>query len=192
MVKVSRTAAILLTTVTFCKSQEMLASNGTVPGIYRESGQYKYHGCYNETMQIQDSAQERALTGGSHLVIAGKMTVPICLEFCASNGTQYQYAGLEWSRYVLSVLLSGNFLIDFTDRECWCAPYLSSLSVRLGDGDCENSCEGNSSQVCGGPLRLSVYELAKGGDAPDGVAIHQIPRGLFVLTIISGMSLLSV
>ncbi|ENH60842.1 WSC domain-containing protein 2 [Fusarium oxysporum f. sp. cubense race 1] len=115
-------------------------------------------------MQIQDSAQERALTGGSHLVMAGKMTVPICLEFCASNGTQYQYAGLEWS----------------------------SLSVRLGDGDCENSCEGNSSQVCGGPLRLSVYELAKGGDAPDGVAIHQIPRGLFVLTIISGMSLLSV
>ncbi|KAG5750379.1 hypothetical protein H9Q69_008788 [Fusarium xylarioides] len=174
MVNVSRTAAILLTTVTFCKSQEMLASNGAVPGIYRESGQYKYRGCYNETMLIQDSAQERALTGGSHLVMAGKMTVPICLEFCASNDTQYQYAGLEWS------------------RECWCAPYLSSLSVRLSDGECENSCEGNSSQVCGGSLKLSVYELAEGGDTPGGVAINQIPRGLFVLSIIVGMSLLSV
>ncbi|KAH7270135.1 WSC domain-containing protein [Fusarium redolens] len=174
MVNVSRTAAILLSTVTFCKSQETSASSETGPSIYRASGQYKYYGCYNETMQIQDSAQERALTGGSHLVKAGKMTVPICLEFCASNGTQYQYAGLEWS------------------RECWCAPYLSSLSVQLGDGDCENSCEGNSSQVCGGPLRLSVYELSKGGDAPDGVAIQQIPRALLVLTIISGMSLLAV
>ncbi|KLP06271.1 hypothetical protein CEK26_000828 [Fusarium fujikuroi] len=174
MVKVSRTVALLLTTVSFCKSQEILASNGTAPDIYRESGRYRYHGCYNETMQIQDSAQERALTGGSHLVTAGKMTVPICLEFCASNGTQYKYAGLEWS------------------RECWCAPYLSSLSVRLNDGECENSCEGNSSQVCGGPLKLSVYELAEGGDTPDGVAINQIPRGLFVLTIIFGMSLLSI
>lgn len=109
MVKVSRTVALLLTTVSFCKPQEMLASNGTVPDIYRESGRYRYHGCYNETMQIQDSAQERALTGGSHLVMAGKMTVPICLEFCASNGTQYKYAGLEWSRYALSVLISKTF-----------------------------------------------------------------------------------
>ncbi|EWG37597.1 hypothetical protein FVEG_14786 [Fusarium verticillioides 7600] len=174
MVNASRTAAMLLTTVTFCKSQEMIVSNGTVPGIYKESGRYKYHGCYNETMQIQDSAQERALIGGSHLVMAGKMTVPICLEFCASNGTQYQYAGLEWS------------------RECWCALYLSSLSVRLDDGECENSCEGNSSQVCGGTLKLSVYELAKGGDTPDGVAINQIPRGLFVSSLIFGTFLLSV
>jgi hypothetical protein len=192
MVNASRTAAMLLTTVTFCKSQEMIASNGEVPGIYRESGRYKYHGCYNETMQIQDSAQERALIGGSHLVMAGKMTVPICLEFCASNGTQYQYAGLEWSRYVLSVLISKNFLMDFTDRECWCALYLSSLSVRLDDGECENSCEGNSSQVCGGTLKLSVYELAKGGDTPDGVAINQIPSGLFVSSLIFGTFLLSV
>lgn len=82
--------------------------------------------------------------------------------------------------------------MDFANRECWCAPYLSSLSVRLNDGECENSCEGNSSQVCGGPLKLSVYELAEGGDTPDGVAINQIPRGLFVLTIIFGMSLLSI
>jgi hypothetical protein len=26
------------------------------------------------------------------------MTVPMCLEFCTFNGTEYAFAGLEWSR----------------------------------------------------------------------------------------------
>jgi hypothetical protein len=82
------------------QSQQPSDSNGGNPSIYRGPSQYKYHGCYNETTQTPDSAEERALTGGSHLVKADKMTVPLCLEFCASNGTQYRYAGLEWSRYV--------------------------------------------------------------------------------------------
>ncbi|WZH39820.1 WSC domain-containing protein [Fusarium acuminatum] len=152
-------------------SQQTPDSNGENPSIYRASGQYRYHGCYNETTQTPDSAEERALTGGSHLVEAGKMTVPLCLEFCASNGTQYQYAGLEWS------------------RECWCSPYLSSLSTKLDDDECKNSCEGNSSQVCGGPLKLSVYELSKGGDTPDRAAMLQIPCGMAVLSVLSGLFL---
>lgn len=66
--------------------------------IYKESNKYRYYGCYNETTQIKDSAEQRALNGGAHLIRAGKMTVPMCLEFCASNGTEYAFAGLEWSR----------------------------------------------------------------------------------------------
>ncbi|KAF5026559.1 hypothetical protein F66182_1348 [Fusarium sp. NRRL 66182] len=81
------------------RAQKIPNYNGIEPSIYKEHSQYKYLGCYNETTTIQDSAEERALTGGPHVVSAGNMTVPVCLEFCASNGTQYRYAGLEWSRY---------------------------------------------------------------------------------------------
>jgi len=64
------------------------------------------------------------------------MTVQTCLGFCAGSA----FAGLEYT------------------RECWCAPYLSALSTKLPDSQCNLPCEGNSSQICGGALRLSVYQ----------------------------------
>ncbi|KAG8675140.1 hypothetical protein FPOAC2_01184 [Fusarium poae] len=157
--------AILLSIASLVTSQESSSTNTSQPRIYPGSDGYKYYGCYNETTQIQDSAEDRALADGTHLVKAGKMTVPMCLEFCTSNGTQYKYAGLEWS------------------RECWCSPYLSSLSAKLGDDDCENPCEGNSSQVCGGPLRLSAYQLSE-GDASNRGDMLLAPGAIFSLSII--------
>ncbi|KAH7197377.1 WSC domain-containing protein [Fusarium flagelliforme] len=168
--RASYITTLLLSTVSYVSSQD--STKNSEPSIYRGSNEYTYYGCYNETTQVQDSAEERALADGSHLVKAGKMTVPMCLDFCTSNGTQYKYAGLEWS------------------RECWCSPYLSSLSAKLDDDDCENPCEGNSSQVCGGPLRLSVYQLSNGGDAQNKATTFQIPGVMFV-SVILGVSLLS-
>jgi hypothetical protein len=72
------------------------AANATV-SVYNDSKKYKYYGCYNETTQVPGSADTRALGGGIDESLPGKMTVPICLAFC-SNGTEYRYAGLEWSR----------------------------------------------------------------------------------------------
>ena len=103
---------LLLSIVSCVSSQD--STNKSEPSIYRGSDVYKYHGCYNETTQVQDSAEERALAGGSHLVKAGKMTVPMCLDFCTSNGTQYKYAGLEWSRYVTNRRLR----MAMTDSYC--------------------------------------------------------------------------
>ncbi|QPC75529.1 hypothetical protein HYE68_006281 [Fusarium pseudograminearum] len=163
--------AILLSIVSLVKSQDSPNNTASNPSIYRGSDDYKYHGCYNETTQIQDSAEDRALADGTHLVKAGKMTVPMCLDFCTSNGTQYKYAGLEWS------------------RECWCSPYLSSLSAKLSDDDCENPCEGNSSQICGGPLRLSVYQLSEGHASNRG-AVLSVPGAILSLSIMT-LSLLS-
>jgi len=94
---------LLLSVVSYVSSQD--SNKNSEPSIYRGSNEYTYYGCYNETTQVQDSAEERALADGSHLVKAGKMTVPMCLDFCTSNGTQYKYAGLEWSRYVINLRL---------------------------------------------------------------------------------------
>lgn len=43
-------------------------------------------------------------------------------------------------------------------RECYCAPYLSALSSKLPDTSCDLPCIGNSTQICGGSLALSVYQ----------------------------------
>ncbi|CAM1506748.1 Fc.00g063890.m01.CDS01 [Cosmosporella sp. VM-42] len=73
--------------------------------IYEESTTYDYYGCYNETTDIDNTAKNRALDGGTHMVKKGTMTVPMCLNFCTSNNTEYTYAGLEWSRCIFSQLL---------------------------------------------------------------------------------------
>lgn len=52
-----------------------------------------------------------------------------------------QYAGLEYS------------------RECWCAPYLNTLSEPLDASACDYACEGNTTERCGGSLALSLYNL---------------------------------
>ncbi len=94
------------------------------------------------------------------------MTVPLCLGFCQTNG--YAFAGVEYTRSVtqrFSLPQEVEFLIlgeyeadDMGIRECYCAPYLSALSNHLPDSRCNLPCEGNSSQLCGGSLTLSVYQ----------------------------------
>lgn len=52
-------------------------------------------------------------------------------------------------------------------RECYCSPYLSTLSEKLSDDRCVYSCVGNASQVCGGQLALTLYNLTQ-ADAQKG------------------------
>ena len=47
-------------------------------------------------------------------------------------------------------------------RECYCSNFVSALSAHLPDSRCDLPCEGNSSEICGGSLTLSVYQAAKG------------------------------
>ncbi|KAK4226138.1 WSC domain-containing protein [Podospora fimiseda] len=115
---------------------------------------YSYLGCYNETTSLEGTTGERALYGGINLVEAadvgaqgqGKgMTVEKCWEFCAKNGTyEYKYAGLEYA------------------RECWCSTTLNSLSEKVDDSACDLPCEGNTTQVCGGNLKLTIYMAGSG------------------------------
>ncbi|GAO14403.1 hypothetical protein UVI_02055260 [Ustilaginoidea virens] len=60
------------------------------------SSTYSYYGCYAETTQVEGSDHSRALAGGVNQV-EPDMTIPKCLDFC-SRGTNYRYAGLEWSK----------------------------------------------------------------------------------------------
>lgn len=75
-----------------------------------------------------------------------------------------RYAGLEYG------------------RECYCAPYLSSLSEKLNEtARCNFACNGNGSEICGGMNALTLYNrtssdatrgVAWGGSVPGGGAIY--------------------
>lgn len=52
--------------------------------------------------------------------------------------------------------------------ECFCAQYLNSLAKKLPDSECNLPCDGNSTQVCGGPLKLTVYTTRKAGSQGAG------------------------
>ncbi|CAG8557172.1 8112_t:CDS:2, partial [Acaulospora morrowiae] len=66
------------------------------------------------------------------------MTVDMCTKYCSQKN--YKYAGLEEA------------------TQCFCGNSYDSFTA-LGSEDCGSSCGGNSSQICGGPLTLSIYEV---------------------------------
>ncbi|TKA83721.1 hypothetical protein B0A55_00271 [Friedmanniomyces simplex] len=113
---------------------------------------YTYVGCWNETVGVANSNGARALSGGMTSA-NNTMTVSSCLEYCSQgyNGATMQYAGLEYG------------------RECYCGAYLSALSEKLNESArCIYACDGNSSQVCGGALALTLYNLTS--DSKTGIA----------------------
>ncbi|CAD0095327.1 unnamed protein product [Aureobasidium mustum] len=99
---------------------------------------YDYIGCYNETTGIAGTSGARAITGGK-MDTGDNTTVADCLQYCGQNS--YQYAGLEYS------------------KECWCGSYLSALSDKLPESNCSLACVGNDSELCGGFLTISLYNL---------------------------------
>ncbi|CAG8588822.1 4008_t:CDS:2, partial [Acaulospora morrowiae] len=66
------------------------------------------------------------------------MTVDTCLAYCSKKN--FTYAGLEVA------------------TQCFCGNSYDSFTA-LSSEDCGSSCGGNNSQLCGGPLALSIYEV---------------------------------
>jgi hypothetical protein len=116
---------------------------------------WRYLGCYNETIDHPKFGGERALYEGisESLPI---MTVRMCIRFCDSN--DYLYAGVEYAQYVSDPPFpSGNHKLTLEHRECYCSLHISSVSARLDQSDCDLPCAGNSSEMCGGHLKLGVF-----------------------------------
>ncbi|KAL7273681.1 hypothetical protein RUND412_003453 [Rhizina undulata] len=68
------------------------------------------------------------------------MTVPKCVDYCIDKG--FSYAGLEYA------------------SECYCGD--SVASERQIPSKCLMPCAGNSTQICGDSLRLSLYKKSSG------------------------------
>ncbi|KAI1339416.1 WSC-domain-containing protein [Xylariaceae sp. FL0016] len=110
----------------------------------KTSGTWQYQSCY---MEPQNG---RALD--TLIKADDKMTVDMCTSACAA--AKYPFAGLEYG------------------RECWCGqtknPNIQDASDPQCAMQCDMPCGGNSKQICGGRLTMSLYRNSakreEGGD----------------------------
>lgn len=91
-------------------------------------------GCYTDSVQSRSLRNGVPVTGGG-----GAMTIESCQAACASAG--YKLAGTEYS------------------GECYCDNVIQAGGKPATDGRCNMKCNGNSTQICGGPNGLSLYSL---------------------------------
>ncbi|KAH6709217.1 WSC domain-containing protein [Leptodontidium sp. MPI-SDFR-AT-0119] len=130
---------------------------------------YEYAGCYSETTLSNGTNGLRALNGGKTESVV-TMTVGNCLDFCSADG--YEFAGLEYT------------------RECWCSHFLSSIAQKLDDSSCDLACIGNTTQICGGALKLSVYTVKDSKKGAAGKVVRTAPVGsILALGIAMGVLL---
>lgn len=99
------------------------------PIIVGSVGNWTSLGCYN------DSTTARALANG--MGVTGEVTVESCTTACQDAG--YQYAGVEYA------------------DECYCGMTLDNGSEPTPASSCDMTCAGNSSEYCGGPDHLNLY-----------------------------------
>ncbi|TVY41629.1 putative fungistatic metabolite [Lachnellula subtilissima] len=127
------------------------ATTTATASVYPDTTKWEYVGCQKETTLLNNTNGLRALNSGVSESLE-LMTVDTCLTYCA--GGNYAFAGLEYT------------------KECYCSQLLSALSARLPEVICNLPCAGNSSQVCGGSLALTVYK-AKSSKEGTGITVRQ-------------------
>lgn len=103
-------------------------------------------GCYT------DSVAGRTLSNG---VGVPDLTNAKCQAACKAGG--FKYAGTEYA------------------QECFCGNTLGGTGAPATSG-CSMACQGDSSEICGGPDRLTIWEY-KGGDEPEPSPTSTPPAG---------------
>ncbi|KAK0449009.1 uncharacterized protein EV420DRAFT_787296 [Desarmillaria tabescens] len=125
------------------------------PTIVPSVGNWTSLGCYS------DNVDGRALTVGMDVT---DVTIETCTSACFSSG--YQFAGTEYS------------------AQCFCGSSIVNGGAPTASDECTMTCAGNSSQFCGGPNRLNVYNYTGtdlppinngGGNAGGGQAVAVFP-----------------
>ncbi|KAH9946755.1 hypothetical protein B0H21DRAFT_388973 [Amylocystis lapponica] len=99
------------------------------PVTVQSVGLWESLGCYS------DSTTARTLTIG--VGTTGDVTVEACTTACYDNG--YPLAGVEYS------------------TQCYCGTAFENGGAPISLSSCNMACQGNSSEFCGGPNALDVY-----------------------------------
>lgn len=128
----SNTASVASATATTPASS---TPSPTGPTTVQNSTAFSYLGCYS------DSVQARALTGLANPGDSTKNSVEACSLGCAG----YTYFGVEYS------------------AECYCGMSINTGSTLVAGSSpdstqCNMVCSGDSSEYCGGPNRLNMYQ----------------------------------
>ncbi|KAG9238758.1 putative glyoxal oxidase precursor [Amylocarpus encephaloides] len=137
-------AAVLLMSVSPVRSKFNLDFSSILhkraPPVVPEPlpGTWQYQGCYTEN-------GPRTLSGPG-TASGTLMTDEYCIAYCDQQG--YIYAGTEYS------------------SECFCGNAIGATGAVAPSTDCNMGCSGNSTEVCGGGGRLTLFW--NGQDPPPG------------------------
>ncbi|RFU34593.1 hypothetical protein B7463_g1718, partial [Scytalidium lignicola] len=95
-----------------------------------------YYGCWSDRVE----PATRVLSGITFANIGnGKVTSSNCVQYCTGKG--YSFAGTEYG------------------GQCFCGNELDN-STQIDESTCSMPCEGDATEICGGPKALSVYKAA--------------------------------
>ncbi|ETS85780.1 hypothetical protein PFICI_03805 [Pestalotiopsis fici W106-1] len=94
--------------------------------------EYVALGCYTD-----GSSLGKALFYQQKMADTADVTTEACLGACLKGG--FPFAGTEYA------------------QECYCGVVLGNDTAQVDVAECAMPCTGNSSQICGGPDRLSLY-----------------------------------
>ncbi|KAH8909665.1 WSC-domain-containing protein [Coniochaeta sp. PMI_546] len=123
-------------------NQSEVCGGGNIISIYQDTtfttiddttvADYAPLGCY-----FDDSPIGKALSYPQDSVNGNGLTTEKCLAQCKKGG--YPFAGTEYG------------------GECWCGVVLGNNTYPVADTDCNMPCNGDSTETCGGPSRLTLY-----------------------------------
>jgi LysM repeat protein len=133
---VAKTSSTATTTSTSLSRPPPSTIPSTIPISTSSSNLHSISGFVYTSCNTDNNLGARALNALS--TSSDTMTVAMCATFCSG----YTYMGLEYG------------------RECYCGNALMSGSTSTTDGRCSMVCDGNSTQICGGPYGLSLYTLS--------------------------------
>ncbi|KAJ7720043.1 galactose oxidase [Mycena metata] len=108
------------------------------PTIPKSIGNWRSLGCYSDNVNGQRSLVDR-------VDVVGQVSLETCTSACFTAGMPFSGA-------------------EFSD-ECYCGASIENGGGPEPISDCSMICAGNSSELCGGPNRLSMYNYT-GTDLP--------------------------
>ncbi|KAI1374179.1 WSC-domain-containing protein [Hypoxylon crocopeplum] len=109
------------------QTQSVQADDGVLRAA---NGTATYLGCYTDS-----GSDGRTLAKASYA--SDSMTVDSCALYCQAKN--YALFGVEYS------------------RECYCGNTPKTSAILSAEGDCNMACKGNSTQMCGGSSRVSIW-----------------------------------
>ncbi|KAH9979503.1 copper radical oxidase [Lactifluus volemus] len=127
-------------------------SGATPPVIAQSYGLWVSLGCYSDTPAARTLSVPTTPVGG-----ASNNSVQSCADACFALG--YPLAGVEYA------------------DECYCGTAVVNGGAPTPPGDCSMPCKGNSSEFCGGPSRLNLYNYT-GTNLPVTSTVFPVISGL--------------
>lgn len=89
-------------------------------------------GCYSDL-----GPNGRTLAWRQDQIPDADLTIEACLQACKEGG--YAFAGVEYS------------------QECYCGVVLGNGTAKVDESNCQMTCNGNTTELCGGAANLYLY-----------------------------------